>query len=423
MVAAEVNRSRAGWLVLGGALALAVSFVVYSFVGTFVFGLFVYYSTRPVYDRVNRRIDNRSMAAVLSLLALALPVLLLFAYTVAVGLGEANSAIQQYQNADLGGLGTYLEPYLDVSSGVQNPVEVVTTDPTALLDQPGIQNALTTALDQGLGVLAFLGNAALRLFIVIALAYYLLKDGRRLSRWSQAKFADDRGVLDEYVAAVDRDLQNVFFGNILNALLTGIIGAVSYSALNAFLGGPVGTTIPYPVLVGLLAGVGSLVPVLGMKIVYVPVAAYLGVQAFTSGASGAFWFPVVFVVVSFFVVDVVPDLGLRPYVSGRNLHVGTVMFAYIFGPLLFGWYGLFLGPLLLVLAVHFARIVVPELVAERTFAPYSVDPSYLTVDRPPADAATPVTDEAVSADGAGDEDAPSAPGDPEGAGDDPDSAG
>jgi hypothetical protein len=38
------------------------------------------------------------------------------------------------------------------------------------------------------------------------------------------------------------------------------------------------------------------------------------------------------------------------------------MFAYIFGPLLFGWYGLFLGPLLLVVITDFARVVVPDLV-------------------------------------------------------------
>jgi predicted PurR-regulated permease PerM len=39
--------------------------------------------------------------------------------------------------------------------------------------------------------------------------------------------------------------------------------------------------------------------------------------------------------------------------------MGMVMFSYIFGPLLFGWYGLFLGPLLLVLVVGFSRTVLP----------------------------------------------------------------
>jgi hypothetical protein len=68
-------------------------------------------------------------------------------------------------------------------------------------------------------------------------------------------------------------------------------------------------------------------------------------------------------------VDSVPEVLLRPYISGRNLHVGLVLFAYIFGPLLFGWYGLFLGPLIVVLVVEFARVILPELVRGESLTP------------------------------------------------------
>jgi hypothetical protein len=49
-----------------------------------------------------------------------------------------------------------------------------------------------------------------------------------------------------------------------------------------------------------------------------------------------------------------------------------VLFAYILGPVVFGWYGLFLGPLLLVLVVHLARIVLPELVRGESPTPDAV---------------------------------------------------
>ena len=60
-------------------------------------------------------------------------------------------------------------------------------------------------------------------------------------------------------------------------------------------------------------------------------------------------------------MNFIPDVVLRPFISGRNLHVGLVMIAYIVGPAFFGWYGLFLGPLLLVLAIHFVRRILLEL--------------------------------------------------------------
>jgi predicted PurR-regulated permease PerM len=49
-----------------------------------------------------------------------------------------------------------------------------------------------------------------------------------------------------------------------------------------------------------------------------------------------------------------------------------VMLAYIFGPLLFGWYGIFLGPMLLVLLVHFVALVLPELLAGAPIEPQAI---------------------------------------------------
>ncbi|MFB6172268.1 MAG: AI-2E family transporter [Haloarculaceae archaeon] len=367
----DVERARLGWWAIGGFLAATLLFVLYSFVGTFVFGIFIYYATRPVYRRIRRRVTSRSLAAALALFALALPALVLLLYAVAIGLQE----LGHFANtADLGPLESVIRPYLDLSSIVR--------DPSDLLQNPSVRTTLQSALSSVLDSLGFVGTGLLHVFVMFALAFYLLRDGPRLSRWVRARFGDDRDVLTAYGRAVDRDLSKVFSGNILNAVMTGAIGAISYSVLDVF--APAGSAgIPYAALVGLLAGVASLVPVVGMKLVYVPVAAYLFAAAYISGGDAQLWFPATFVVVSFVVVDTIPDLVLRPYVSGRNLHVGMVMFAYIFGPLLFGWYGIFLGPVVLVFMVHFARIVLPELLAGRPIQPYVVDPTHLT-DGPPS---------------------------------------
>jgi predicted PurR-regulated permease PerM len=207
---------------------------------------------------------------------------------------------------------------------------------------------------------------------MIALAFYLLRDDHRLARWTLVQFSDDRGVFEAFARAVDRDFNNIFFGNILNAILTGTIGAIAYTGLNMV--APQGLAIPAAALVGLIAGVASLIPVVGMKLVYVPVAIYLGVTSYLMDPT-SFWFVIIFVAISFVVVDTIPDLVLRPYVSGRSLHVGAVMIAYTFGPLLFGWYGIFLMPMILVLVVNFAKYVLPELVRGSPIQPYAVDPA------------------------------------------------
>ncbi|MEF8824733.1 MAG: AI-2E family transporter [Halapricum sp.] len=349
------NHSRIAWMGLAFVLSGALLFVLYSFVGTFVLGLFLYYASRPIYGRLRRRIRPPTLAASVALFVLVLPVFLLFWYTAALGLGELRSIAE----LDLSGYEGLLGPYIDfagLTGELQTVLRTLVSDPEQVLAESRLRNVLmdvVAAVTEYLGVVL---TGLLHLFVALALAFYLLRDGDRLVAWTRTHFTDE--TLVTYGRAVDTDLKTVFFGNILNALLTGTIGAIVFSILAAI--APPAIPVPVPILLGLLAGAGSLVPVVGMKIVYVPVSLYLAGLAVISDPQ-LLWFPLVFFGVTFVVVDTIPDLVIRPYVSGRNLHVGAVMFAYIFGPLLFGWYGLFLGPLILVVITDFARVVVPDL--------------------------------------------------------------
>ncbi|WP_380676041.1 AI-2E family transporter [Salinigranum sp. GCM10025319] len=371
----DIERARVGWWLLGLALAGALVVVLHAFVGTFVFGLFIYYSTRPIYRRLRRRIRPPSLAAAVSLFALALPALLLVLYALLIVIRQA----VRYTNSGLFDLSQYPIDQ-DLLAVVTDPQRLLDLDPVSYLSAETV-GQFSRSVASAVDTIAFLGVGAVHLFVMIALAFYLLRDDRRLGDWALSTFGDERGIVLAYGSAVDHDLQAIFFGNILNAVLTGTIGVIAYTILNAFAPLPE-AQIPAAGLVGLLAGVASIVPVVGMKLVYVPVALYMAVVTFLVDPR-LLWFVAAFVVVSFVIVDTIPDLVLRPYVSGRNLHVGLVMFAYIFGPLLFGWYGIFLMPMLLVLVFHFARIVLPELVQGRAIQPTAVDPGTVEHENEP----------------------------------------
>ncbi|MDZ7745750.1 MAG: AI-2E family transporter [Halobacteriales archaeon] len=362
-----MSRGTLAWWALGGFLAVLLVSVARKFLGTLAVALFVYYVSRPVYRRLRVRLPSSSLAAVISILVLVVPLFLLVGYALTIGLREFNAVVS---GTDLSRFQSVITPYTNVTASV--------SDPAALLDDPDLVATVQGVLSTGLDYLGLVGSVLLRLFIIIAIVFYLLRDGPKLSRWLLNRFGDDAGIFEQYTRAADRDLYRVFSGNILNAVFTAAIGAILYSVLNFLaIGGP---QIPYPALVGLLAGAASLIPVIGMKLVYVPVAGSLVATAAMS-SDPVYTMPIVFTVLSFVVVDTIPDLVLRPYVSGRNLHVGLVMFAYIFGPLVFGWYGIFLGPLALIFIVHFGRIVLPELISGTTIRPFSVDPAVAS-DRP-----------------------------------------
>ena len=156
MALSDVDRARAAWWTLGFALAGALLFVTYSFVGTFVFGVFIYYGTRPIYEQLEDRLRYPSVAAAVSLLLLALPFLLLLAYTLSVGIQEFQRVSDEVSLPALEGV---VEPYVDVASIVQNP--------QSLLEEPDVVAAVGEFLSQAGSVGGFLASALLHLFVMI----------------------------------------------------------------------------------------------------------------------------------------------------------------------------------------------------------------------------------------------------------------
>lgn len=341
------------WVLVGVALLGAVAYVVSTFIGTLVFGLFLYYSTRPVYARIERRVGEPSLAAGISIFALALPALALVGYALLIVFRELN---EQTQTTALNPEDFGLDP--TVVDRLADPTLLLSTDLSQFISAElvgSVLGSLTSAVE----TLTVFAIVLINLFVMVALAFYLLRDDHRISAWLLDAFGEQGSLFRAYLTAVDRDLKDIFFGNILNAVFTGTIGVITYSLLNVV--APPEVSIPAAALVGLLAGVASLIPVVGMKLIYIPVGIYMATRSLTTAGTETLWFVVLFFGVSLVIVDSIPDLVLRPYVSGQNVHVGALMLAYTLGPLLFGWYGLFLMPVLLVLVVQFARVVLPAL--------------------------------------------------------------
>ncbi|EJN57613.1 AI-2E family transporter [Halogranum rubrum] len=366
-----LDRKRAALWGVTVVFFLVLLYVGWRYVGTAVMGIFVYYVARPVFRRIHTRIASRTLAVGVTLLVVALPLLVIVGWAFAI---LANALGDLFGSDTFVEVEAFVQPYIGLFSEVGAFVDEVLADPTRLADLEfgPLLNDLLNSLVVWVGT-AF--NVGIHGFIVLIVVFYLLRDDYRLARWARNTFVEEGGVLESYFTTVDRDLHNVYFGNILNALMTGLLAAVVYTVLNLF--APPVSRIPEAAFLGMLVGVASLVPVVGIKLVTWPVGAYLLGRALWL-APEAVWFPVVFLVVSFVIVDYIPDQLLRPYVSGRTLHVGAVMLAYTLGPLLFGWYGIFLAPLLFVVIFEFGRIVFPWLLdpdrSDATLADRTTDP-------------------------------------------------
>ena len=351
----EADRQRVAWWLIGLVLLLVVGGFALQFVGTLAFGLFVYYGARPVCERIEDAVGHRGAAATLTLLAIVVPGLGLLGYVGLVAFQELTVVLDP-------GLLAALSERASIPQSMQQALR----DPMGYATNLDNLDALRTQLTAGLRQVGVVANVLVHLTLALSMSFFLLRDGSRIDAWFREDIGGDGSVPHAYVSAVDADLQTVYFGNVITVSLVTVLAVVVYNGYNAVV--PPAVMLPFPTLLALLTGVATFVPLVVGKLVYVPVTGYLGWLAYQDGAE-LFWAPLSFLVVAFLFLDLLPQAVLRPIISGRSLHTGLVLFAYVLGAAYFGWYGLFLGPLLLVLAVQFLNVVVPELIHGHPLSP------------------------------------------------------
>ena len=329
-----------------GALLLLAGYVMLSFVAVVVFAVFLYYAVRPIFGFLARFGLGRRLRAVLALMMFGVPFLVLLAYTVAIIAIEVQSLLDD-------GLADRVADELNIGGFDLDALETLVTGEQS-------QVPVDALVDSVLGAAGAVGSAFVLLLLVVIITYYLLVDGPRLVSWLLATY-DDTGIGRQYVDAVDTELSVALFGNIVNVFVTAIIGVTVFYTYNAFV--PSAVAIPYPALLAALAGIGSLIPVIGIKFVYIPLTAGLAVNAWRVDAPELLVPVAVLFVVSAVVVDFVPDVVARAQVSSDETHTGLLIVAYIVGPSVFGFYGLFLAPILLVATTNAVTILLPYVIS------------------------------------------------------------
>lgn len=339
-------------VLLGMLIAALFIYTLYPFLDVFIYAIFLYYVARPIYSRFQKHSKSATVSAAATIFLVVIPITVMTLYTIAVASIDTVSFLS---SVDI--------PYVDdVVAIVGDYSEIVQSfepgDIYAILRDARVKSLWSTFSNLFWSLIDLL----FRLFMVFAITFYLLIDIKRLEKYVLRFFSKNKSrQVKKFFRQMDEDLSNVFQGNIMTAVITGFIGLVLFVMMNTVTDKS-GLAIPYPIMLGLMCGVTSLVPVIGVALVWLPVGVYLLVQLYLSGQGGLLWlFPPFYMLTTFVVVDWLPNVLVRPKLSGGRIHAGLMMFAYIFGSIVFGFKGLFLGPMILVALVDYVQIILPSI--------------------------------------------------------------
>lgn len=350
-----LSPGQAIWVLLGIAIAAVIVIGLTTYIGAFLFAVFLYFATRPLYHRLNEYLDHPNVAVTLTLLAVVFPMLIVVGYALLVSFQELNQFLSTHS---LDAVRSYLQPYLGLvrAGRLRRLWDLLVTSPGQPLS-PAARRILERILGRVRTIAALVFAVLSQLFLMSIFLFYFLRDDHKVRDWFFESIDHDERVV-EFVTNVSDDLETVFFGNLAIIAVSGSIATVTYYALNAV--APGGDVVTIPVLLGLLTGIATLIPLVGMKAVYIPYTALL--LGTTATTETPLWHPLVFFLVTLIVVDTVPDFFIRSYLAAwSGVHLGLVLLGYVLGTLAFGWSGLFLGPIIVVLAVHFGHSIFPRL--------------------------------------------------------------
>jgi predicted PurR-regulated permease PerM len=364
----------AKWVIMGAILIFLLAWIAWPFLNVIVYAIFLYYITRPIKRRLKPYIRNETLLVLACLILLVLPLVLIMGYVFLIAVNQINSLMQNisFQTLPKNPLTNVSSVLPGLQSGI-SPDGGSSKSLTELIDtlyQEWLQLTRSTAGIPGIVIATgmTLIDAVFRTFIMLTMAFYMLRDDDRLKAWFSSTFpglmTERDGLLPRYYHAVDRDLENIFFGNILSVAIFAAIAIIVYNILNFF--APVPTfLIPAPILMGILLGVAQLLPVVGPWTVDIPILAYIAVRSLMAGTffDNIGYFAVMIVVIFVFVENL-PGYVLRPFISHGRVSIGLLMFAYILGPLVFGISGLFIAAIVLVLLTYYFKIIVPQLIRD-----------------------------------------------------------
>lgn len=207
------------------------------------------------------------------------------------------------------------------------PTPAALTGPIADALRAGVGGLLGGVL----GVLGGVPGIAVGSVVFLFALFYFLRDGERFVRWLRQAAPLDRATMDTLAARTDALLWAAVVGNVAVAGVQAVLTALGF----------VGLGVGNVVFWGVATFVLSLLPIIGASIVWVPAVGYLLLVGRVPAA--------VALLVYGSVVISGSDNLVRPLVMqrGSDLNAAVLVLGIFGGISLFGFVGLFVGPVIL----------------------------------------------------------------------------
>jgi predicted PurR-regulated permease PerM len=323
-----------------------VTSILSPFLTDFIWALIISMTFYPIYAQVLRRLGRRANLSAFLLTALVMIVLILPGFFVLMNLTqEAKGLYQTFTSTPLDNKTQWLiEKYRALQ--LQDILERWGVEPAhaenVLRDSitQGLKNLSTFMLDKVSGLLKNLAAFTLHILFVVVAIFFFFRDGARYARYMIQLLPLEQHHQEVVVSTFSKTVSAVIRGMFVTALVQGFLAGVGFAIAG----------LGVPILLGLLTFITSFIPFLGATSVWLPASVWLLANNQPLWAVGlALW--------GFLVISTADNI-IKPLLigEGTKLPVFLLFFTILGGLKLYGFLGVFLGPIILSLGMAFLSI-------------------------------------------------------------------
>ena len=324
-----MKQAQTGLLFFVGLIVAGLLYLLQPVLTPFVVGIGIAYLADPFADRIEARGFSRTVATVIVFVVLTLIFGAIILVLVPLLIKQIQTLVQMLPNIEVWYNATLL-PWLQSTLGVDVKsmnLDLVTEGLSAEWKQTGgvISRVVQYATRSSMALISTLGSMAM----IPVVAFYMLRDFDLLTSRIKALLPINVQPRVSAWALESNDVLAAFMrGQLLVMFSLGVIYALGLSLVG----------LNYALLIGILAGLASIVPYLGFVI---GIAAAMTIAFFQFDG----YMPLALVLAVFTIGQMIESFVLTPLLVGDRigLHPVAVIFAILAGGQLFGFMGILLA--------------------------------------------------------------------------------
>ena len=308
---------------LGVLVLVAFLWMVRAAVIAAILGLIIGFYLRPLYGWILKRTNRRTLAAILTLLGVILPILLVLAYSYNE-LSSVGPYVASHQDEIAHRVNEAVRrlPFLKNSNASEAAGKMV-------IDATAYGTRLPLILREALAGFSIAAT------IFMFTAFYILIEAENIGAYIASKVPPR---YDELRGALEVNVRGVLYGAIYSTLLTQTLKSLIILGMNLLF------HVPLAAPLAVVSFIIGFFPIVGSWSVYVPVAIWLAIFRNSMGAA------IAMVVIGTLVNTVFISTYLRPKIAAdrsRVLNFYWMFVALVTGVYTFGLAGILIGPILI----------------------------------------------------------------------------